>query len=76
MISAFIVNGNALREIVELLGHVYLNFTLFLTCYFLFVTPKPLSGIEQMIYRWKAVENAQLLHVDQFFILATVQNIF
>ena len=34
MISAFIANGNALREVVELLGHVCLNFTLFLTCYF------------------------------------------
>ena len=29
MISAFIANGNALREVVELLGHVCLNFTLF-----------------------------------------------
>ena len=28
MISAFIANGNALREVVELLGHVYSNFTL------------------------------------------------
>ena len=28
MIFAFIVNGNALREVVELLGHVCLNFTL------------------------------------------------
>ena len=29
MIFAFIAYGNALREVVELLGHVYLNFTLF-----------------------------------------------
>ena len=29
MISAFIVNGNAMREVVELLEHVCLNFTLF-----------------------------------------------
>ena len=28
MISAFIANGNAPREVVELLGHVCLNFTL------------------------------------------------
>ena len=35
MISALIVNGNALREVVELLGHVCLNLTMFLTCCFL-----------------------------------------
>ena len=72
MISAFIADGNALHAVVELLGHVCLNFTLFLMCYFLPVTPKPLTGIEQMIYRWKAVENSQLSCVDQFFILATI----
>lgn len=34
MISAFIANGNTLREVVELLVHVCSNFTLFLTCCF------------------------------------------
>ena len=39
MISAFIANGNALREVVELLGHVCLNFTLFhFIVYFLYET--------------------------------------
>jgi len=33
-IFAFIANGNALCEVIELLGHVCLNFTLFLTCCF------------------------------------------
>ena len=35
MISAFIANENALHQLVELLGHVCLNLTLFLTCCFL-----------------------------------------
>ena len=32
----------------------------------------PLTGIEQVIYRWKAAVNTQLFRVDHFFILATV----
>ena len=42
--------------------HVYLNFTLFFTCFFLIalhpllVTLHPLIGIEQVIYQWKAAE--------------------
>ena len=73
MIIAFFAKGNALHEVVELLGHVCLNFTLFLTCCFLPVTPQPLTGISQMEYRWKAVENTPLFRVDQFFILVMVQ---
>ena len=83
MISAFIANGNALREVVELLGHVCLNFTLFFTCFFfliylypLLLSLHPLTGIEQVIYRWKAIVNTQLSRVDHFFILATILKVF
>ena len=41
---------NALCEEVELLEQFFLNFTLFIMCCFLPVTPQPLTGIEQMIY--------------------------
>ena len=76
MISAFIANGNALHQVVELLGHVCLNFTLFLTCCFLPVTPKPLTGIVQLIYSWKAAVNTQLSRVDHFFMLVMILKVF
>ena len=36
----------------------------------------PLTGIEQVIYRWKAAVNTQLSRVDHFFILATILKVF
>ena len=63
--------------------HVYLNFTLFFHVLFLLVALHPLlvalhplTGIEQVIYRWKAIVNTQLSRVDHFFILATVLKVF
>ena len=48
----------------------------FLTWCFLPVILKPLTVIEQMLYRWKAIKNTQLFCVDQFFILAMAQKNF
>ena len=42
----------------------------------LLVTLHPLTGIEQVIYRWKAAINAQLSRVDHFFIIMTVLEVF
>ena len=42
----------------------------------LLVALHPLTGIEQVIYRWKAAVNTQLSHVDHFFILATILKVF
>ena len=39
----------------------------FFTCYFLLVALHPLTGIEQVIYRWKAAVNTQLFCLDHFF---------
>jgi len=44
--------------------------------FFLLVGLHPLTGIEQVIYRWKAAVNTQLSRVDHFFILATVLKVF
>ena len=35
-----------------------------------------LTGIEQVIYRWKAAVNTQLSRVDRYFILATILKLF
>ena len=67
---------NALREVLELLWQFCLNFTLFFTCFFLLVALHSLTGIKQVIYRWKAAINTQLFRVDHFFILATVLKVF
>ena len=67
---------NALREVLELRWQFCLNFTLFFTYFFLLVALHSLTGIKQVIYRWKAVVNTQLSRVDHFFILATVLNVF
>ena len=67
---------NALREVLELLWQFCLNFTLFFTCFFLLVALHSLTGIKQVIYRWKAAINTQLFRVDHFFILATVLTVF
>ena len=42
----------------------------------LLVALHPLTGIEQIIYRWKADVNTQLSRVDHFFILATILKSF
>ena len=42
----------------------------------LLVALHPLTGIEQVIYRWKAAVNTQLSRVDHFFILATILKVF
>ena len=42
----------------------------------LLVALHPLTGIEQVIYQWKAAVNMQLSHVDHFFILATILKVF
>ena len=42
----------------------------------LLVALHPLTGIEQVIYRWKAAVNTQLSRVDHFFILATISKVF
>ena len=39
----------------------------FFTCYFLLVALHPLTGIEQVIYRWKAAVNTQLFRLAHFF---------
>ena len=63
--------------------HVYLNFSLFFHVLFLLValhpllvTLHPLTGIEQVIYRWKAAVNTQLSCVDHFFILPMILKVF
>ena len=43
---------------------------------FLLVALHSLTGIKQVIYRWKAAINTQLFRVDHFFILATVLKVF
>ena len=42
----------------------------------LLVALHPLTGIEQVIYRWKAAVNTQLSCVDHFFILAMILKVF
>ena len=42
----------------------------------LLVALHPLTGIEQVIYQWKAALNTQLSRVDHFFILATILKVF
>ena len=62
---------------------VHLNFTLFFTWFFLLVglhpllvTLHPFTGIEQVIYRWKAVVSTQVSRVNHLFILATILKVF
>ena len=73
---------NAPREEPELLGmstwtslcfHVLF---LLVDLHPLLVALHPLTGIEQVIYRWKAAVNTQLSRVDRFFILATILKVF
>ena len=42
----------------------------------LLVTLHPFTGIEQVIYRWKAAVNMQLSRINRFFILATILKVF
>ena len=42
----------------------------------LLVALHPLTGIEQVIYQWKAAVNTQLPHVDHFFIPTTILKVF
>lgn len=42
----------------------------------LLIALHPFTGIEQVIYRWKAAANRQLSRVDCFFILATILKVF
>ena len=52
---------NASCEVLELLWRFCLNFTLFFTCFFLLVAlhslARTLTGIKQVIHRWKAAIN-------------------
>ena len=66
MISAFIANGNALREVVELLGHVCLNFTLFLTCCFFYVMFSALREVVELLGH--VCLNFTLFHFIVFFL--------
>ena len=63
---------NAPREELELLGMSTWTSLWFFHVLFLLIALHPLTGIEQVIYRWKAAVNTQLSRVDRFFILATV----
>ena len=83
MIYAFIANGNTLREVVELLGHVCFNphsvfhvIFLLVGLHSLLITLHPFTGIEQVIYRWKAAVSTQVSRVDHLFILATILKVF
>ena len=66
---------NAPREELELLGMSTWTSLCFSRVFFL-VALHPLTGIEQVIYRWKVVVNTQLSRVDHFFILATILKVF
>ena len=62
---------NAPREEPKLLGMSTWTSLCFSRA-FLLVAVHPLTGIEHVMYRWKAAVNTQLFRVDHFFILATV----
>ena len=66
MISAFIVNGNALREVVELLGHVCLNFTLIFDVLFFDVLFFALREVVELLGH--VCLNFTLFHFIVFFI--------
>ena len=60
-----------------------LNFTLFfhvlsllVALHALLVALHPLTRIEEVIYRWKAVVNTQLSRINRFFILVMVLKVF
>ena len=68
----------------------YLNFSVWnlklhsvfhVLCFLVYLYPlllalHPLTGIEQVIYRWKAAVNTELSRIDHFFIPATILKVF